>query len=288
MNQQQKTQITAEIVRLRDELGRSQAQIATQAGVSSANISQIIKGNWQSISDELWRKVATNLNLRFHQGWQTAEISNYKKVFGVCSFAQSKSVAKIIAFDAGFGKTYALTEYAKINKNVFYLQCDRYFTKKVFLQKFGKALGLNLVGSVADMIDTIAEYLNSLETPLVIFDEFDKILEKQGVFDLFKTFYDATLGACGFVLCGATALEQELGKRVKANKIGYVELLSRCGREYVKLSRLSGKDIKMVCEANGINNEAEIAEIKVQLGNGDLRELKNLIELSVELKKVGQ
>jgi len=289
MNQHQKTQIVAEIVRLRDELGRSQAQIATQAGVSSANISQIIKGNWQSISDELWRKVATNLNLRFHQGWQTAEIGNYKKIFGVCNIAQERSVAKIISFDAGFGKSHSLKAYASQHKNVFYLQCERHYTRKVFLQKFGKALGLNLIGSVADMIDTITERLNSLETPLVIFDEFDKVLEKQGVFDLFKTFYDATLGACGFVLCGTTALEQELGKRVKANKIGYVELLSRCGREYVRLSHLSAKDVKMVCEANGITEAEDISEIKVQLGqNGDLRELKNLIEhklLSIELKK---
>jgi DNA transposition AAA+ family ATPase len=287
MNRIQKTIIQAEILRLKDELGRSQAQIATQAGISSANITQILKENWGSISDELWRKVATSLNINLQAiAWQTAETANYKKVLGVCSFSQSKSVAKMIAFDAGFGKTYALQAYAKRNKNVFYLQCERHYTRKVFLLKLGKAMGLQLQGSISEMIDDIIERLKSLDKPLLILDEYDKILEKQGVFDLFKTFYDATLGYCGFVLCGTTALQQELGKRVKANKIGYVELLSRVGREYVQLSHINYADIKLVCNANGITDGEAIKEIRVQLGQGDMRQLKSIIEQYLTAKEL--
>ncbi len=196
MNNLQKTQIQAEIFRLKT-LGKSQNAIATQAGVSSANITQILKGNWESISNELWRKIASNLQVKIQNTWKTAEIFNYRKIFGVCEFAQDTSTAKLIAFDAGFGKTYALRAFANEHKNVFYMQCERHYTRKVFLQKFGRVLGLNLQGSTSDMIDTITDKLKTFEKPLVIWDEFDKVLEKNGVFDLFKTFYDATLAHFG-------------------------------------------------------------------------------------------
>jgi DNA transposition AAA+ family ATPase len=276
MNELQKSKIQEAIVSLKD-IGKSQNAIATQVGVSSANITQILKGNWGSISDDLWRRVAVNLKVEV-SGWQTAEIANFKRIKGVCGVAQNQSSAKLISFDAGFGKTYSLTEYAKTKPNVFYIQLERHYTRKVFLQKFGRVMGLNLQGNISEMIDEVIKKLKSTEKPLVIWDEFDKVLEKQGVFDLFKTFYDATLGYCGFVLCGATALEQELKKRVQKNKIGYVELFSRCGREYVALSHISGKDISEICKANGIASSQAIEEIRVELGQGDLRQLKSIIE----------
>ncbi len=279
MNNSLKNSIQAEISRLKNELGKSQNTIAAQVGISSANVSQILAGNWEKISDELWRKVAVGLNVSLHSDWQTAEISNYCKVMGVCGLAQSGSLAKLIAFDAGFGKTYALQAYAKQSRNTFYMQCERHYTRKVFLQKLGRALGLQLYGTIAEMIDAISDKLKSLDKPLVILDEYDKILEKSGVFDLFKTFYDATLGYCGFVLCGTPALEQELRKRVSKNKIGYTELLSRVGREYVHLAAISAKDVRLVCEANGIAQRAAQEEIRIQLGQGDLRQLKHLVTM---------
>jgi DNA transposition AAA+ family ATPase len=212
-------------------------------------------------------------------GWQTAQISNYKKIWGVCKVAQSQSSAKIISFDSGFGKTYTLTEYAKNNENVFYMQCDRHFTKKVFLQKFAKSLGLQVaVGPTAEMIDEIIERLKTLKSPLIIWDEYDKVLEKSGVFDLFKTFYDNTLSFCGFVLCGTTALENTLKKCVAKNKIGYVELYSRCGREFINLKHLNQSDIIAICFANGIEDGETIKNIKIRLDEGDLRRLKSIIE----------
>lgn len=70
---------------------------------------------------------------------------------GVCAYAQNHSVAKIICYYAGLGKSYSLQAYAKQNPNVFYFQCERHYTRKVFLQKFGQVLELQLWGSVAEM-----------------------------------------------------------------------------------------------------------------------------------------
>ena len=277
MQNQQKIQIQAAIIALKKATGKSQNAIATQVGVSSANITQILKNNWESISPELWQKVAVSLGVQTN-GWQTAEIYNYRRVLAVCENAQSLSSAKIVSFDAGAGKTFALQSYAKNTQNVYYIQLERHYTKKVFLQKFGRVLGMQLTGSICEMIDEIIDKLKSAKKPLVIWDEFDKVLEKKGVFDLFKTFYDATLDFCGFVLCGTTALEDQLKKCVKSNKIGYVELFSRCGREYISLKALSVQDVAMICRCNGILDDKIIAEVRVELGQGDLRQLKNIIE----------
>jgi len=273
----QKNKIAEAIERLKT-LGRSQNAIAKQAGISSANVTQILKGNWAQISDELWRRVAISLNVETG-GWQTTETTNYKIVQAICHTAQSEALAKIIAFDAGFGKTYALTEYAKSSKHVYYLQCERHYTRRVFLTKLGKVMGLQLSGPVAEMIDEVIDFLKGAERPLLILDEFDKVLDKAGVFDLFKTFYDALLNHAGFVLCGAISLRNELHKRVQRNKIGYVELYSRCGRRCEALKDLSSKDVKMVCEVNGVGDAKAIEEIRIQLGRGDLRQLKHLVTM---------
>lgn len=276
MNIQQKQSVKEAIINLK-EIGKSQEAIAKQADISSANISQILKDNWEKISDKLWHKIASNLGVSFGQ-WQTAEISNYKEIMGICLFAQERSAAKLISFDAGFGKSHALLTYSKENANVFYLQCERHFTRKVFLQKLGTALGLELSGIVTEMVDKISDRLKQTHKPLLILDEFDKVLDKSGVFDLFKTFYDTTLNHCGFVLCGAISLEQELIKRVQRNKIGYTELFSRIGRKCINLRKLTKKDIELVCYANQITDKEAIHHIALELSGGDLRQLKALIE----------
>ena len=277
MEQTMKERVIEAVERLKNQ-GKSQNQIAAIAGVSSANISLMLQRKWESISPELWRKVQKNLSVG-DDNWQQADIWNYKKVQSTCLVAHAKSVAKLLTYDAGFGKSFALRSYASENANAVYLQCERHWTRRVFLQKFGQAIGISsLAGSVSDMIDDISERLKKMQKPIVIWDEFDKVLEKQGVFDLFKTFYDATEGHCGFVLCGTPALENTLRRKVQAQKIGYVELFSRCGRSFETLRPLSKQDIGLVCKANGVATEA-VNGISLELGTqGDLRQLRALIE----------
>jgi DNA transposition AAA+ family ATPase len=260
--------------------GRSQRHIATLAGISPANITLMLQGRWgETISDELWRKVQAELRLTDAQ-WNTVDIWNYKKTYSICQVAQRMRTARIITYDAGFGKSHALLAYAAEAPNVVYLQCERHYTRRVLLSKFARALGMpHLSGSVAEQIDDITARLKSLQTPLVIWDEFDKVIDKSGVFDLFKTFYDATLGHAAFVLCGTPALQEYLLRRVRANKIGYVELYSRCGRTFNTLRPLSADDISRLCRANGLTDPEAIQHIRLRIGkDGDLRQLRALVE----------
>lgn len=257
--------------------GLSQKGLSKVLGISDATLSQMRAGNHNNISDEMWRLVAKHIGIDL-SGWQMAEIDNFKIIQGICTHAQSSQIAKMIVFEVGHGKSFGLSYYAATKKNVYYLQCERYFSRKVFLSELAQVMGLELNGTVAEMIKVITNFIKKQEKPLIILDEYDKIADKSGVFDLFKTFYDATLDNAGWVLCGANSLEKVIQKNIKNNKISYREIFSRVGKEYIGLKPISANDVRLICKANSINAPEQIEKIRMKMGkDGDLRALKNLI-----------
>ncbi|MDX1903813.1 MAG: AAA family ATPase [Thermonemataceae bacterium] len=206
-----------------------------------------------------------------------AETANFIKITKLCTYVQLTGSAKILTYQAGSGKSVALRYYAEHNERAYYMQIEPHYTQKVFLRKFCEVLGLPIASSSAEMIDSIISFLSKEAQAIVIFDEFDKILDKKNVFSIFKTLYDHLSGSCGFVICGTEFLEKDIFKRVQAFKMGYTELFSRCGREFVYLSAVSKQDVEAICRVNGINSESIIQEMFVQTSNGDLRLLENLI-----------
>lgn len=257
--------------------GISQKHFSKTIGVSDALISQIKNKNWDNITFEKWRLVAVAMGLELSD-WQTAEIDNYKIVKAICFQCQSANIAKMITFDAGHGKTFALKSYANAEKNVYYVQCERYFTKKVFLQELAQSMAIEIGNKTnVELIKSIINFLKTKNKPLVILDEYDKIADKSGVFDLFKTFYDATLDVCGWVLCGTNALSKIIDSNLKKNKVSYAEVFSRIGKEYVMLKNITNKDVKSIMKANNIA-EKHFENIRLKLGDsGDLRSLKRII-----------
>lgn len=256
--------------------GISQKHFSKTIGVSDALISQIKNRNWDNIAFEKWRLVASAIGLELSD-WQTADIDNYKIVKAVCFQCQGISIAKMITFDAGHGKTFALKSYANTEKNVYYVQCERFFTKRVFLQELAQGMGLEVEKTNIELIKSIGNFIKTKNKPLIILDEYDKIADKNGVFDLFKTFYDVTLDVCGWVLCGTKSLSKIIDNNLKKNKVSYAEVFSRVGREYVMLKSISTKDIKSIMKANLIA-ENYYDNIRLKLGEtGDLRTLKRII-----------
>ena len=139
-------------------------------------------------------------------------------------------------------------------------------------------MGLEYEKTNIELIKSITNFLKTKNKPLVILDEYDKIADKSGVFDLFKTFYDATLDICGWVLCGTNALAKIIDNNVRKNKISYREIFSRVGKEYVTLKAISTKDIKAIAKVNGITEATDLEKIRIKMGeNGDLRTLKRII-----------
>jgi DNA transposition AAA+ family ATPase len=249
--QHQKHTIAAEVGRLAAKT--SQNRVAYNAGVSNATINHIINMKWESISAEMWRRVQSNL--RIDLKWNHAETTNFKILQGLCKTAQQNSLSIAISEDAGRGKSQAYTYYERGHKDVVYIECKNYWSKKQYIETLVAAVGLSTNGTSNQLIDRFIHYNKGIATPLIIQDQFDKLKDNQ--IDLFMDFYN-DLPNCGFILSGVKALEKRILKGVNKHKIGYSEIYSRIGRKFIGLEPVNITDVTLICKANGVHDEDEI------------------------------
>ncbi|HCG8411080.1 TPA: helix-turn-helix domain-containing protein [Vibrio parahaemolyticus] len=80
--QQQAALITRNIKRMRDELGWTQAKLASEAGITAAALSKIEKGEGRIPTIVVLRKIASALNVKPYEitGEDTLEDSNDKTI----------------------------------------------------------------------------------------------------------------------------------------------------------------------------------------------------------------
>lgn len=279
-NTHQKQEIVQALQAKMTRLGMSQNQVADiQLGLSPASLSNMINGKWKSISDKLWLLAA--IWSGYESGWQLAEIYNTKKIYTICQDAQTQSKALGISYEPGSGKSAALRYYAANHKNVYYVECEEYLTKRGFLQQVAAAIGLEVNRSVSDLVEEIIKTLNRLESPLLLIDEADKL--RDGALQFFKTFYNKLERRCGFVLCGAPYFSNRILSGCKANKQAYKEIYSRLGGEFIPLRKITNKDIELICRVNKLTHPAAIARVQDNCTQSDLRQVRNLVEQELAL-----
>ena len=233
-------------------------------GVSSATLSQMAAGNWEHISDEMWRKVARALGVSAELGgqgkvWNTAETATYQQVHALLQAAQEEARVMSLTAPAGSGKTYAAKEYEASHRNVYRLMCDEFWSKNDFVEELLRVMG---------------EKLSKKEQPLLIFDEFDKLGDN--VWGFFITLYNRLEEQCGIVLLSTDYIEKRMRMGLKYQRKGYPEIFSRLGSRFVGLDRADYEDVKAVCEANGLTDEAVIEDI-ARSAEGDLRRVRQLV-----------
>lgn len=256
----------------------SQNQLALQADVSPATISQMLNNNWTLISDAMWRKV--QVTLRIDPKWNTANTQNFLKIQQLLNAVKSRSLSIGISDSAGKGKTAAFTAFERDNDNVIYVECKNYWSKKSYIKQILINAGLSSIGTTEELINRLIKYLKGLETPIMIIDQFDKLKDPQ--LDLFMDFNNDLSGHCAFVLSGVEALEKRIVKGVNREKIGYAELYSRIGKKFIKLDPITQEDVQEVCVANGINDADDISFI-YHNSEGDLRRVRRDID-KIKLK----
>ena len=114
-------------------------------GVSSATMSQMVAGNWEHISDDMWRKVAKAIGYGT-KGWNTAETATYQQVHALLGAAQEEARVMSLTAPAGSGKTYAAKEYEATHRNVYRLMCDEFWSKNDFVEELLRAMGEKAIG----------------------------------------------------------------------------------------------------------------------------------------------
>ncbi len=79
MTKDERTQIAARLKDYCVQKGSQNKAANSMNGVSSATVSKVLAGDWETISDEMWRTIASQTGHET-RGWQIAETRAYKRM----------------------------------------------------------------------------------------------------------------------------------------------------------------------------------------------------------------
>ena len=236
-------------------------------GVSSATISLILSGRGEEVRERMWQNLATQLEIG--NEWVIADTLQTMQLRALLEDAQSESLVMSVIAPAGTGKTQTSKLYESDNKEVYRLACSEFWTKNDFVDELLRSLGESGLGyTKRERMSKAIEALRRKNSPLIIFDEFDKLSDN--VWFFFITLYNELEGKCGMVLLSTDSIEVRIKRGLRLNKRGYNEFWSRLGRKCVKLAGVGYDDIEAVCQANGVEDTALIEDIARDC-EGDLR-----------------
>ncbi len=273
MIKDEKQQIAARLKEYCEKMGSQNKAARSLNGISTATVSKMLTGQWDTISDELWRGVAAQIG-HDTSAWQIVKTGAYKRMEFLMEQAKEESLVIAITGFAGCGKTEAIKSYAKGRQNVYHLMCSEYWNRPTFINKLQRALGKEIGGSVSDQMDAIVETLNSADAPLIILDEADKLRDQ--VLYFFISLYNQLEGHCGIIMAATDYLKNRIERGVRLKKKGYEEIYSRIGRKFVQLQVINGEDIAAVCKANGVTDPKTIQDI-IAGAECDLRRVKRAV-----------
>lgn len=266
-----------EILRLttdRIKVEGSQNKYARSKAISEATMSNFMKEKWETISDEMWRKLAAACGYS-DDSWQLAETAAFRDFTELIQDAQYNANVYAIIGTAGLGKSATANFYTSNTPNSYWLECDEFWNKKQFLSELLQSMGRNADGMTAyEMMVELKNHVTKLDSPVIILDEVDKL--KDEVLYFFISLYNRLQGQCGIILCATDFLEKRIKKGLRLNRKGYKEIYSRLGRKFIELPEPASIDIALICRANGIEDKATIKTI-IQDAESDLRRVKKLV-----------
>ncbi len=253
----------------------SQAKaIATLVNISEATVINVLKGRWDTISDEMWRNLGKQVGAG--ENWSLVETLDFRTL--ILYYADAKDYSNVFAITgpAGSGKTESARWFARNKQNVYHIQCMEFWNRKMFLTKILQAMGKENTGfNIGEMMDYIVEQLMKQDRPLLILDEADKLNDQ--VLYFFISLYNMLRGKCGIVLMATEFLRKRIMRGVAKNTKGYNEIFSRVGRRFITLNGVSKAELKKICEANGIDGETDQAEVVNSVEEGDLRRVERVV-----------
>lgn len=274
MTRTDKDQILRLFEQKRKELGLSRERAAIQAGTKGSTLSQVINGKYGADDTAIYRLLARWIGYD-ERHWVLADTVNHRLIFRTLTEAQHSSQAYAITGAAGCGKSSAFQAYARKHRNVVHFTCDEFYSKQLFLREILRQLGKDHGWmSLSEMMHVITSQLIAADRPLIIIDEADKL--RNDVLYLFISLYNRLEDNCGLVMAATDYLTKRLERGLKFNWKGYQEIWSRIGRKPVECLKTRPTDVRMICQANGVDDDREIERIVLE-SEGDLRRVKRMV-----------
>jgi DNA transposition AAA+ family ATPase len=272
--------------RLRAYVGKFQSQnMAAKSlkGTSAGTISTILNGGKDdSISEVMWRKIGAQVGGMPTHGeeWNVADTYAFREMTSVLEDAQLYKNVTWVTGEAGSGKSTTARQYQATHREAFYILCSEDLQRTDFVREIARAIGLRSDGiTLRDLWDLIIVEIVKMESPVLIFDEADKLTET--VFHYFVSMYNKIEDRCGMVFLSTDTIKQRIEIGLRYYRPGYKEFFSRIGRKYFDLSPADKNDVAAICMANGVTDEKSIVKVVADAADhaNDFRRVKKFIHV---------
>jgi len=242
--------------------------------VSASTIRTILKGgDYPYITDKMFRSIRNQLKGTKQTDWVFIETAVTKDLFFFFEETQEDIDFSWAVSPQGSGKSVAALQYAQEHKNVFYVLCDEDMKKSDFALELAKAVGLriNTQKKARTIIMEVIQELSEMESPLLIFDEGDKLADN--ILYYFITIYNRLKDHAGVAFLSTDYMEKRMENGLKLNKKGFKELWSRIGSKFYHVDSNEAYHVDLLCRANGIIIPSMISRIvnDAEKANLDLR-----------------
>ena len=245
-------------------------------GVSVAVISDIRNGKWDRISDDMWRKLESQLVVKGE--WKVFGTSAYNQMSCYLDGCKNDQLVMWVVAPAGTGKSTAAVDFRNKNRNVFILTCSEDMNKTSFVKELASVIGVKSdCLSVRETLAAIVKELVRMDRPVLVFDEADKLTDR--VLYFYVSLYNALEGKCGMMLLSTHAIRRRMENGILRQKKGYDELESRIGRQFVPLKSVTSAEVAEICRANGLDDHEAITKVTKEASevNNDLRRVKRSV-----------
>ncbi len=138
------------------------------------------------------------------------ESRDAKAALGVCQSCQEYMGLGIVVARSGYGKTYALREYAKLPR-VAYIECDDTMSSRDLVEAIERSVGLPTgYGTIWRRVNSIRDFFNTNNGYLLVIDEADKLVSKytQKKMEILRGVFDQS--SVGLVIAGEPKLEVQI------------------------------------------------------------------------------
>jgi len=286
MNDRMKNEIRDALERFCVRYGSQKKAAAALKDISEGTISTILNGKFEKIGEDMWSRLGSQV-LPATAGYSLAETSARSNLFGYFQKMKDDSSMMWITGPAGVGKSTAAREFVFMTPNAFMLTCTQDMLRGDFMQELSNAIGLNNSGlSIRESLFAIIRHLVTLDRPLLIFDEADKL--RDNVLMYFITIYNELEDRCGIVFLSTDAIKRRMEIGVSYNKLGYNEFYSRICRRFVPIKPATRQEVIEICRANGIEDRKAVNEVLTEAedAQNDLRRVKRSIVKQKGLKSL--
>ena len=275
MNDKQKESIREALRQYVSKYPSQNKAAASLDGTSAGTVSTILQGKWENVSDEMWKKIASQVGTAAPGSWQTVETTAAKEMAYAMGDAQEWKNVTWVVGEAGCGKTTAAKLYEREHQGAYYVLCSEDMRRSDFIREVAKKIGLKTDGmTLREMLDAIIGQLIQTENAVLLFDEADKLTER--VFHYFIDLYNRLEDKCGMVFFSTSYIKRRMSMGLRYDKKGYNEIHSRIGRKFFELEKTDANDVYAICVANGLTDRKGIAEVvrDAEQYDFDLRRVK--------------